>query len=46
MVSYSSFPLFNKFFSDVKQLIFEEAFEVSNWNAVELAWVAHEVRAW
>jgi len=46
MSSYPSFPLFNKFPSDVKRLIFEEAFEASNWNAVELAWVSHEVRAW
>jgi len=46
MASCPSFHFYNKLPSDVQRLIFEEAFEASDWNAVELAWVSCEVRDW
>jgi len=46
MASFPTFHYFNKLPADVKRLIFEEAFEASGWNAVELASVSREARVW
>jgi len=46
MASYSSFHFFDKLPANVKRMIFVQAFEDSNWDAVELAWVSREVRTW
>ena len=46
MASSPGFYFYNKLPSDVQRLIFEEAFEASDWRAVELAHVSREVRDW
>jgi len=46
MTSCLNFHFFNKLPLNVKRMIFEVAFEDSNCDAVELAWVSREVRAW
>ena len=46
MALYASFPRFNRFPPDIKRLIFEEAFEQSHWNAVDLVFVSYEVSTW